>query len=176
MFRSAAALTLAVAGRVSQAADHDLTVGQTVRSVRVRQVTLPVQIHRFDHLRTTQHKHNSGSNHFHLHQRRSGKQRTPSTFQNKIFRWFHSKSIRPSAAALTGTVTGGCSGTNVYFCETDLKPYTMLYCTVQYSNPKRSGAAACCRVCKTSQSCWTSQTDEEELFFRGLLTSLRKTG
>lgn len=45
-------LTLAVARWVAQAADHDLSAAQTVRSVRIRQVTLPEQFSGFHHLRT----------------------------------------------------------------------------------------------------------------------------
>lgn len=50
-------LTFAVASWVSQTADHDLAVAQTVGGVRVGKATFPEQVHWFHHLKTPEQIH-----------------------------------------------------------------------------------------------------------------------
>lgn len=45
-------LTFAVTGRVSHAADHNLTTAQTVAGVGVRQAALPIQLDGLHHLKS----------------------------------------------------------------------------------------------------------------------------
>lgn len=44
-------LTFGVTGRVSHAADHNLTTAQAVAGVRVRQAALPIQLDGLHHLK-----------------------------------------------------------------------------------------------------------------------------